>query len=280
MKKTQVKNYVFAFLGIILTAFGYSMFYLPPKIVSGGVTGLSTIIYHALAISPGLSYAVINLILLLISFRVLGKRFIINTLLGAGLMSVFTEIFSHLPHITDDVVLCSIFGAVFYGFGVGLALVYGFSTGGTDILARLIQHYYPHAAIGTLLLFVDGVVILLGVIVIGEINLSLYGIISLFISSFAVNYLIRRLNVSKLAFVITEKGEKCTEELINASPRGVTVVKAKGAYTGEEKTLLISALKEKEITKFQSILTKIDPEVFIIYSESEQIFGNGFYIYH
>ncbi len=278
--KTTIKNYILALLGIVLTAFGYSMFYLPPKIVSGGVTGLSTIIYHALSISPGLSYAVINLFLLLISFKVLGRRFIINTLAGAGLMSLFTELFSHVVPFTDDVVLCSIFGAVFYGFGVGLALVYGFSTGGTDILARFIQHFHPHAQIGTLLLVVDGAVILLGVFVIGEVALSLYGIISLFISSFSVNYLIRRLNVSKLAFVITSKGEECAKALVTATPRGVTVIKGKGAYTNDDKTVLMSALKEKEIAKFQSILTDIDPDIFIIYSESEQIFGNGFYIYH
>lgn len=280
MKKNFFRNYFFALVGIVLTAFGYSMFYLPPKIVSGGVTGLSTIIYHAASISPGLSYAVINLLLLLISFKVLGKKFIFNTLVGAGLMSVFTEIFSHLPKISEDVVLCSIFGAVFYGFGVGLALVYGFSTGGTDILARFIQHYFPHAQIGTLLLFVDGAVILLGVAVIGNVELSLYGIISLFISSFAVNYLIRRLNVSKLAFVITQKGEECQKTLIKELPRGVTVFEASGAFTGEKKTVLMSALKEKEIPRFQNILTEIDPDIFIIYSESEQIFGNGFYIYH
>ncbi len=280
MKKKAFLNYFFALVGIILTAFGYSMFYLPPKIVSGGVTGLSTIIYHALSISPGLSYAVINLLLLLVSFRVLGKKFIFNTLVGAGLMSLFTEIFSHLPKLSEDVVLCSIFGAVFYGFGVGLALVYGFSTGGTDILARFIQHYFPHAQIGTLLLFVDGAVILLGVLIIGNVELSLYGIISLFISSFSVNYLIRRLNVSKLAFVITQKGEECQKTLIKELPRGVTVFEASGAFTGEKKTVLMSALKEKEIPRFQNILTEIDPDIFIIYSESEQIFGNGFYIYH
>jgi len=278
--KNTVKNYILALFGIALTAFGYSMFYLPPKIVSGGVTGLSTIIYHALSISPALSYAVINLFLLLISFKVLGKRFIINTLVGAGLMSFFTELFSHIPTFVDDVVLCSIFGAVFYGFGVGLALVYGFSTGGTDILARFIQHFYPHAQVGTLLLVVDGAVIILGVFVIGEVTLSLYGIISLFISSFAVNYLIRRLNVSKLAFVITSKGEECARSLVSATPRGVTVINGKGAYTNESRTVLISALKEKEIPKFQNILTDIDPDIFIIYSQSEQIFGNGFYIYH
>ena len=172
MKKILSKNYFLAFVGVILTAFGYSRFYLPSKVVSGGVTGLSTILFHALSIEPGISYAAINLALLAISFKVLGRRFILNTLLGAGLMSLFTQLFSYLPPLTDDVFVCSVFGAVFYGFGVGLALVYGFSTGGTDILARLIQHFSPRAQIGTLLLFVDGAVILLGVFVLKEIDLS------------------------------------------------------------------------------------------------------------
>lgn len=280
MKKILSKNNFLAFIGVVLTAFGYSMFYLPSKVVSGGVTGLSTILFHALGIEPGISYAAINLALLAISFKVLGRRFILNTLFGAGLMSLFTQLFSYIPPLTDDVFICSVFGAVFYGFGVGLALVYGFSTGGTDILARIIQHFSPRAQIGTLLLFVDGAVILLGVFVLKEIDLSLYGIISLFISSFAVNYLIRSLNVSKLAFVITDKGQACAEALTKALPRGVTVIRARGAYTGEDKTVLMSALKENQITRFQSVLTETDPDVFIIYSESEQVFGNGFYIYH
>ena len=280
MTKTKLREYTLAILGVIMTAFGYSLFYLPSKIVSGGVTGVSTILYHALSIEPGISNAIINIILLIISLRALGKSFVLKTLIGAGLLSIFVQLFSYIPPFVTDVVLCSIFGAVFYGFGVGLALVYGFSTGGTDIVARLIQYTSPRTPVGTLLLFVDGAVIITGVFVFREITLALWGIVSLFISSYAVNYLIRRLNVSKLAFVVTDKGEECAATLVSSTPRGVTIFKAQGAYTGEEKTVLMSALKEREIPKFQKILTDIDPEIFIIYSESEQIFGNGFHIYH
>jgi uncharacterized membrane-anchored protein YitT (DUF2179 family) len=280
MKKAQIKNYSLALLGVVMTAYGYSQFYLHAKIVSGGVTGVSTILYHTLKIAPGLSFAVINVLLLLLSFKTLGKAFVANTLLGSGLMSIFTELFAELPSITDDPFLCSVFGGVFYGFGVGLALVYGASTGGTDILARLVQHFFPHAQIGTLLLAIDTVVIVAGIVTLGNIELALFGIVSLFISSFGVNYLIRRLNVSKLAFAITDKGEECAKKLIASLPRGITLINASGAYSGNKKKMLISALKEKEIPNFQKILTEIDPDIFIIYSESQQIFGNGFHIYH
>ncbi len=280
MTKNNLRESALAILGVIMTAFGYSLFYLPSKIVSGGVTGVSTILYHTLSIEPGASNAVINIILLAISLRALGKKFVLKTLAGAGILSVFVQVFSYIPPITHDVVLCAVFGAVFYGFGVGLALVYGFSTGGTDIVARLIQHSSPRTPVGTLLLFIDGAVILTGIFVFREIDLALWGIISLCISSFAVNYLIRRLNVSKLAFAVTDKGEECAKTLVGSTPRGVTIFRAEGAYTGEDKYVLMSALKEHEIPKFQKILTEIDPDIFIIYSESEQIFGNGFHIYH
>ena len=280
MAKNKYSAWALAFLGLVLTAFGYSLFYLPSKIVSGGVTGLSTILYHTLRIEPGISNAFINVVLLVISYKKLGREFVFKTLAGSITLSLLLQLFSYLPPITHDVVLCSVFGAVCYGFGVGLALVYGFSSGGTDILARLVQSFKPHVPVGTLLLFIDGAVIVLGIITLGEINLSMWGIISLFLSSVSVNYLIRRLNVSKLAFVVTQKGEECAKTLIGKTPRGVTVFKASGAFTGEDKTVLMSALKEKEIPRFQKILTDIDPDVFIIYSESEQIFGNGFYIYH
>ncbi len=280
MTKQKVRETLLALIGVIMTAFGYSLFYLPSKIVSGGVTGVATILYHTLHVEPGISNAVINVLLLIISLKALGKQFVLKTLVGAGVLSVFVQVFSYIPPMTHDVVLCSIIGAAFYGFGVGLALVYGFSTGGTDIVARLVQHSRPHTPVGTLLLFIDGAVILAGIFVFREIDLSLWGIISLCISSFSVNYLIRRLNVSKLAFVVTQKGDECAKTLVGSTPRGVTVFKAEGAYTGENKTVLMSALKEHEIPKFQKILTDIDPDIFIIYSESEQVFGNGFHIYH
>ena len=153
----KIKNNLLFLIGPIITAFGISVFYLPNKIVSGGVSGLSTILYHIAKIPPGLSFAVINILFLLISFKVIGKEFVIKTIIGAANISLFVQLFSELPAMTENVVLASVFGSLLYGFGIGLTFLSGGSTGGTDILGRLLQHFFPHFKIGKLLLFIDAI---------------------------------------------------------------------------------------------------------------------------
>lgn len=276
---TKIKSLALTVIGTAITAFAIAVFLTPNKIVGGGVSGMSTILYHTFSVAPGVTYAVINAILLLLGLRVLGKDFTLNTIFGAGLISVFVQVFSYIPHIVSDVFLATIFGGILYGFGIGLTFVAGASTGGTDILGRLLQHKNPNLPIGRLLLFVDGTVILVSLIVFKNIELTLFGIISLFMSTYAVDWLIRRLNISKIAFVITDKGEEIAKYLVSTSPRGVTQIKATGTYSSSKKDVLFCALKERELTHFQQKILNIDPSAFIVYSESQQIFGNGFYIY-
>ena len=274
-----VKRYITITLGTAMVGFAVSEFYIPNKIVSGGVSGLSTILFHTLGIAPGLSFAVINAALLAAALRFLGKSFVINSLIGATLLSAFVQIFSYLPSICNDVFLGSVFGAVLYGAGIGLTLVEGASTGGTDILSRLLQHFFPHIKIGNLLLAVDAAVIAVSLAVFGRTELALYGIIALAISSYAVNWLILKLNISKLAFVVTDCGEEIARYLVSNSPRGVTIVRATGGYTMENKTVLMCALKENEAEHFQKRVLEKDSTAFIIFSESSQIVGNGFRVY-
>lgn len=275
----KVKQNILFLIGPIITAFGVSVFYLPNRVVSGGVSGISTILYHLAQIPPGLSFAVINVLFLLISFKVIGKEFVFKTVIGAANLSLFVQIFSLLPPMTNDIILASIFGSLLYGFGIGLTFLSGGSTGGTDILSRLLQHFLPHIKIGRLLLFVDAAVIIASLIAFREINLALWGIVALFLSTFAVDWLIQKLNISKLAFVVTDKGEEISRLLVSTSPRGVTIIDVVGAYTMEKKTTLMCALKENEIPEFQKKILAIDSEAFIIFSESQQIVGNGFHVY-
>ena len=274
-----VKRYLTITLGTAMVGFAVSEFYIPNKIVSGGVSGLSTILFHTLGIAPGLSFAVINAVLLAAALRFLGKSFVINSLIGATLLSAFVQIFSYLPSICNDVFLGSVFGAALYGAGIGLTLVEGASTGGTDILSRLLQRFFPHIKIGNLLLAVDAAVIAVSLAVFGRTELALYGIIALVISSYAVNWLILKLNISKLAFVVTDCGEEIARYLVSNSPRGVTIVRATGGYTMENKTVLMCALKENEAERFQKRVLEKDRTAFIIFSESSQIVGNGFRVY-
>lgn len=275
----KIKSYLLTVVGSFITAVGVSLFYLPTKIVSGGVSGLATVCFHAFGIDPGLTYGTINVVLLLLALFILGRGFVVKTILGAASISLFVQLLSYLPPATHDPVLAAIFGSVLYGAGIGLAFVAGASTGGTDIAARIIQRFNPAIAIGRLLMVVDGVIIALSLVAFRQIDLALYGILSLAISTFAVDFLISKMNISKLAFVITSKGEALAKMLVSTSPRGVTLINATGAYTGEDRQVLVCALKHSEIPEFQRKIEDFDPAVFIIYSESQQIVGNGFYVY-
>lgn len=275
----RLKKYITILLGTILTGFAVSGFYTPNKIVSGGVSGISTILYHTLGIPTGISFAVINIILLVLSLKVLGFKFVRDTIVGSMLLSLFVQLFSYMPPVTENTVLAAVFGAVCYGAGIGLTLIGGASTGGTDIVSRLFQVPFPHIKVGTLLMVIDSVVIGISLIVFKDIDLMLFGIAALFVATLSINILIAKLNISKLAFVVTDKGEEVAEMLVSKSPRGVTLIESKGAYTMEKNQVLMCALKESEIPQFQKRILNLDDKAFIIFSESQQIVGNGFRVY-
>ena len=276
---SKTKAVLLTIVGTMITAFGIGVFLTPNKIVGGGVSGLSTILYHAFSVPPGVSFFVINFIFLAIGFKVLGKSFTLKTLLGSSLISVFVQIFSYFPFYTENTMLATIFGGVLYGMGIGLGFVAGASTGGTDILGRLIQCKFPTVPIGKLLLIVDGIIIFISLVIFRNVELTLFGVIALLISSFAVDFVIGRFNISRIAFIITEKGDELSQYLVSTSPRGVTVIDVVGAYTNDAKKMLFCALKEGESDVFQKKILEIDSTAFIVFSESQRIKGNGFYLY-
>ena len=277
--KERLKSYGLILLGIAVTAMAISLFLVPNKIVNGGSSGLSTVVFYAVGLKPSVTNALINGVLLLVSLFVLAKKFVAKTLVCIVLLSVFMELFSWMPPVTDNILLATLFGSALFGGGIGIVLSQQSTTGGSDILGRLIQHKFPHWKIGKILLGVDLFIIALSYVTFHDAEAVLYGIMALFISTTIIDLLMRNLNVSKLAFIITDRGQAIAEHLIHTSPRGVTLVDVTGVYTNTPKKMMICALKESEIPEFQRKILEMDPQAFIIYSESQQIVGNGFYIY-
>ena len=229
MKKSILKvinQLIGTIIGTAITAFGIAVFLTPNKIVLGGASGISTILYHTLKIPQGVSFASINILLLLLCFRILGKQFVLSTIFCAGILSVFIEVFAHIPPLTDNIILATLFGGLLYGLGVGIAFSVNSSTGGMDILSRLIQHYFPHIRVGRILQMLNGFIIASSYIVFKNLELILFCVLSMFIATFTVDWFISRLNVSVIAFVVTEKGEEISKLLISSSPRGVTLIDA------------------------------------------------------
>lgn len=277
MKK--MKSVWFTIFGTMITGFAIGAFLTPNKVVGGGASGISTILYHTFGIQPGLSFFLINIVFLLLGLTVLGKKFILKTLLGITLLSLFTQIFSFFPIYTENLILTTVFGGILYGFGIGMSFAAGASTGGTDIIGRIIQTKVPYMPIGKMLLIVDGIIIIISFFVFRDIELILFGVLTLFVSSYSIDLIISKLNVSNIAFVITDKGKEISEKLVSTSPRGVTLIDVKGVYTGSEKQMLFCALKESESEAFQKKILEIDETAFIVFSMSQRIKGNGFYLY-
>ena len=226
-----------------------------------------------------MSFFALNILFLLVGLSVLGKKFVVRTLIGITFLSLFTQIFSVIPIYTENLMLATIFGGVLYGLGIGMSFAAGASTGGTDIIGRIIQTKFSYVPIGKMLLFVDGIIIVISLLIFKNIELTLYGIIALFVSSFSIDFFINKLNISKIAFVITDKGDEISKTLVSTSPRGVTLIDVVGAFTNNEKKMLFCALKESESEVFQKKILDIDKEAFIVFAESQRIKGNGFYIY-
>lgn len=273
------KSVLFTILGTMITGFAIGSFLTPNKVVGGGASGISTILFHTFGFQPGVSFFVLNIVFLLLGLTVLGKNFILKTLLGISLLSLFTQLFNFFPIYTENLILSAIFGGTLYGLGIGLSFAAGASTGGTDIIGRIIQTKLPFVPIGNLLLVVDGIIIAVSLAIFKNLELTLFGVLTLFISAYFVDFVISKLNVSRLAFVITDKGEEISKKLVSTSPRGVTLLEAKGMYTETKKQMLFCALKESESEAFQKKILEMDPESFIVFSESQRIKGNGFYLY-
>ena len=279
LMKKKIIDFLIVISGLALIAFAVSTLIAPNKIVQGGVSGMATIVYYLTGAPISLTNLLVNIVLIIIGLKILGKHFIIRTLACVLILSGFLEVFSFIPPLTDDRLLATLFGGILYGTGIGLTLLKGASSGGTDILGRIAQHFFPHIPIGKLLLFVDGLVILGGFVAFKDLNLVMYGMITIFISTFTIDYLIKKLNVSRLAFVVTSKGDDVSKKLISTSGRGVTKIDVTGAYTNEKKTMLMCAIKENEMPEFQRKIDEMDREAFTMFSESQQIFGNGFHVY-
>lgn len=279
MTKIDYSKYIHILAGAAITGFSFAVFSNPNKIVGGGVTGVATVLYYAIHVPSGVTIALLNLLLLGISFKKIGGQFVKDTLIGSLALAFFSELFSCVPSLTNNLFLAAFFGAILFGIGAGMVLSAGGTTGGTDVLARLFQLYAPHLKIGTLVYIVDFCVILASLFIFEDMNLVLFGIMSILIQAGVTDHYIHKLNASKMLFIITEHGEALSAELLRKTNRGVTMLETRGAYTMNQYAMLLCVLKEKEIRQYEDCIREADPKAFVIYVESQQILGNGFRIY-
>ena len=278
--KNSITDYIIIALGASLYAASVAVFTSKNNIAPGGLTGISTMLNYLFSLPIGAMIFLMNIPLFLWAFFKNGKGFVVKTMTGTALVSVFIDIFQAvLPFYGGNIMLAAIFGGALSGLGLGLIFARGGSTGGTDIIAVSLNKRFPHISTGRLMLISDAVVLTAAAIVYGNIESALYAGITIFVSVRvidAVTYGTSRGN-GKLIFIISDSYDVISREIIQKLGRGVTILDGSGAYTGNSKRVLMCAARPNQVVKITKGVKIIDKNAFIVVTTANSILGEGFY---
>lgn len=265
-------------LGCAVYAAGVAFFLEPNHLVSGGVGGISIILSSFTPLSTGTWVLVLNLPLLALAFFKLGKSFFCYTLLGVGFSSAFLNLYeglSLLP-VTDDRLLAAFAGGSLIAVGLGIVFRARATTGGSDILVRLLKLRFLHVKTGILILALDLLVIAASVFAFGELELGLYAVLGVFIQAFVFDRVLYGSDSAKLVYIVTDRPAELTSAFLKQLSVGVTSIRATGSYTGKERVLLLCAMHQKVLPQARVLVRDLDEHAFLIVTPATQIFGEGF----
>lgn len=272
----EVSDYVAVIFGALLAGIGFNLFIIPNHISPGGVSGVATIIHYLVpAIPVGIMIIAINIPLFLISWKELGRGFGIKSLVGTLVLSLATD-YVRIPALINDPLLAGVFGGVMYGAGLGIVLRNNGSTGGTDILAKLIFKRFPARSLGTYILIFDFVVIVASGIANKSAMAALYSLIAVFASTKTIDLLQDGISSAKAYYIITHRGEEISHRINKELKRGVTVIDTVGAYTGTHAQMLLCLIVRSETAQLRRIVKQADPQSFLFVVDAREVIGNGF----
>jgi len=268
-------DYTQVVAGVAITALALDWFLIPNRIAAGGVSGIATVIFHLFGFPVGLTMLVINLPLLLLALRLLGLPFGFKTLVGAVFLSVFTDLFTGvLPVITRDPLLAAVYGGGMAGVGMGLAFRGGGSTAGTDLAAQIVRSLTRMSA-GQALLIIDFAVITFAGLVF-NLELALYALISLFITSKVIDLIQEGRIYAKAAYIISDHTSEIAAAILHQLERGATSWRGQGLFTGQEREILFVILNRTEVSILKDMVAAIDPDAFMVISDVHEVLGEGF----
>lgn len=249
----------------------------PNSIVSGGVTGVSQIINLLTGLPVGVLAAVLNVPLFVVAWRQFGIRFIVYSLIGTAACSLFIDLFSLIDlTLTNDMLLAAICGGLLNGVGYGLVYRTGATTGGSDIGARLLRRRYPHINFGTLSLSIDAAVVIVFAAVFRRFDSAMYTIIMMFVSSRIVNLILYGMANSGVCYIVTIYPKLLCDAIGERLGRGATVLRGVGGYSGEERDVILCAVKRQQIPALRRLVSELDDHAFVIVTESHEVFGENF----
>lgn len=264
-------------LGAVIYALAFDWFVAPNQIAMGGVTGLAQIVNALVPVLPvGVLSILVNVPLFLAGWRLLGGRLLVSSLYAMAVSSLAIDVIAWMHTFPPmDPILATLYGGAGMGVGLGLVFSQGATTGGTDIIGKLLKLKFPWLPIGKLVMIPDMVVVILAAVVFGTVNAALYGLIQMYLLSKVMDMILYGWDTSRVAYIITDRWEETVQGLLDMN-RGVTLLQGKGAYTGAEKQVLLVAFRQREIVPIKRMLREIDQKAFFIVCDAHEILGEGF----
>lgn len=276
---TGFTDYLIIVLGAAVYALSVSFFTAPNNIAPGGITGIATLLHYLIYVPIGTTALILNIPLFIWGAIKSGARFIIRTVIASSLVSVFIDLFALFSvHYEGDRMIAAIFGGILSGIGLGIVFLRGGSTGGTDIIGRNLHDKYPFLSVGSIILISDAIVIVLSSIVYKSLESGLYAIIAIFVSTKLIDAVVFGFSRDngKLLIIITADPERMAELLTHDADRGVTVLAARGGYSGAPKGVILCATHPRDVYRVKSHISTADPTAFVITTNASAISGLGF----
>ncbi len=275
--KKYSQEIAFDLLGCFIYAVGITCFARPAGFATGGLTGISLIINYLFNIEIGTIQLLLNIPLVIISFRILGVKFIAKTGKTMLILSLLLNIVNDfIPIYSGNPLLAAIYTGVFAGVGMSFPILCGSSIGGTDLLTLSIRKKKPHMTFGTITICIDACILICGGLAFSNIDAVLHGAIAVAVSGFVCDKIIYGANKGKIALIVTDKGIEVSRKIESITGRGSSLLKIRGGYTGKERDMVISAMSKHQIFSIRRAAHLIDGDSFVIISSTDEVFGRGF----
>lgn len=268
------KRYTGILLGSLITAVGLNALEIPNKIAAGGAAGIATIIYHLTGLEPGIIIFLINIPLLIICGLIISWRYSWYSVVGALATSGWVYLTNATPVWTDNALLAALYGGVVTGVGMGIVFRSNGSTGGTDMLARLLNHF-TGIPIGQALLFIDGSIVAAAAVVFGA-ELAMFALIAIFVTTKVIDYVQDGFFSVKALIIISDQSESIAQDIMQEMGRGITYLHGEGGYSRLAKRALLLVVSRSEMSAAKALVQRHDPRAFVIVVEAHEVLGEGF----
>ena len=267
-------------LGSAVFAAGFALFLQPNDLSPGGISGLALLIMELTGFGTvGMLSILMNLPLFILGGLKIGKRFFVGSLIGMVLSSVLIDTFTALRFPAVEPILAILYGGVICGLGLGIVFISGTSTGGSDILVRLLKLKYRNVPIGQISLTFDALVVFLTGLVFRDMNKALYTGITVYLCGKMVDAVVYRFDYSKVALIISKEYKTVVKEIGRKLDRGATYLHGEGTYSGENTKVVLVAIKKQQLAELKELVMEVDPNAFVIVQEAHQVLGDGFHRY-